>query len=201
MLMQPQQSSVRPYAGSRTEQRPPQSRPAPTAIDFIGLMKLTGAPVAFSRTEVIYSENRPTDYVYKVISGSVRLCKVLNDGRRRIEAFYLPGDVFGLEMDNEHHFSAEAIAESTILVVKRSGLMSLANADGDVARRLWTFTARELRRMQERVLLLTKSAQERVASFLLDLAKRAAAEEIEVRCRARTSPTISASPSRRSRAP
>jgi CRP/FNR family nitrogen fixation transcriptional regulator len=58
--------------------------------------------------------------------------------------------------------------------------MSLANADGDVARRLWTFTARELRRMQERVLLLTKSAQERVASFLLDLAKRAAAEEIEV---------------------
>ncbi len=167
MLMQPQQSSVRPYAGSRTEQRPPQSRPAPTAIDFIGLMKLTGAPVAFSRNEVIYSENRPADYVYKVISGSVRLCKVLSDGRRRIEAFYLPGDVFGLEMDNEHHFSAEAIAESTILVVKRSALMSLANADG-------------LRRMQERVLLLTRSAQERVASFLLDLAKRAAAEEIEV---------------------
>src|SRR6266550_175805 len=93
MLMQPQQSSVRPYAGSRTEQRPPQSRPAPAAIDLIGLMKLTGAPVAFSRNEVIYSENRPADYVYKVISGSVRLCKVLSDGRRRIEAFYLPGRI------------------------------------------------------------------------------------------------------------
>jgi CRP/FNR family nitrogen fixation transcriptional regulator len=181
MLMQTQQSSARPYIGSKTDPRPqPQSRPTPSAIDFIGSMKLTGAPVAFSRNEVIYGENRPADYVYKVISGSVRLCKVLNDGRRRIEAFYLPGDVFGLEMDNEHHFSAEAIAESTILVVKRSALMSLANADGDVACRLWTFTARELRRMQERVLLLTKSAQERVASFLLDLAKRAAAEEIEV---------------------
>jgi CRP/FNR family transcriptional regulator, nitrogen fixation regulation protein len=34
--------------------------------------------------------------------------------------------------------------------------------------------------MQERVLLLTKSAKERVASFLLDLAKRAEAEAIEV---------------------
>jgi CRP/FNR family nitrogen fixation transcriptional regulator len=181
MLMQTQQSSARPYIAPKTDPRPqPQSRPTPSAIDFIGSMKLTGAPVAFSRNEVIYGENRPADYVYKVISGSVRLCKVLNDGRRRIEAFYLPGDVFGLEMDNEHHFSAEAIAESTILVVKRSALMSLANTDGDVARRLWTFTARELRRMQERVLLLTKSAQERVASFLLDLAKRAAAEEIEV---------------------
>ena len=102
-------------------------------------------------------------------------------GRRRIKAFYLPGDVFGLEMDDEHHFSAEAVTDSTILVVKRSALMSLANADGDVARRLWTFTARELRRMQDHVLLLTKTAQERVASFLLDLAKRlAAVEEIEV---------------------
>jgi len=144
-------------------------------------MKLAGAPMSFSRNEVIYGENRPADYVYKVISGSVRICKVLNDGRRRIEAFYLPGDVFGLEMDDEHHFSAEAIADSTILVVKRSALMSLANSNGDVARRLWTFTARELRRMQDHVLLLTKTAQERVASFLLDLAKRlAAVEEIEV---------------------
>jgi CRP/FNR family nitrogen fixation transcriptional regulator len=184
MLMQNSttQPLVRPNFAYGQERKPQaQSRPAPAAADFIGSMKLAGAPVSFSRNEVIYSENRPADYVYKVISGSVRICKVLNDGRRRIEAFYLPGDVFGIEMDDEHHFSAEAITDSTILVVKRSALMSLANADGDMARRLWTFTARELRRMQDHVLLLTKTAQERVASFLLDLAKRrAAVDEIEV---------------------
>jgi CRP/FNR family nitrogen fixation transcriptional regulator len=164
-------------------------------------MRLTGVSESFSRNEVIYSENRPADCVYKVISGSVRLCKVLNDGRRRIEAFCLRGDVFGLEMDNEHHFAAEAITESTILVVKRSALMSLANADGDVARRLWTFTAHELRRTQDHVLLLTKTAQERVAYFLLDLAKRlAAVEEIEVPMPRQDMPIISASQSRRSRA-
>jgi hypothetical protein len=46
-------------------------------------------------------------------------------------------------MDNEHHFSAEAITDSTVLVtdstvlvVKRGALMSLANTDGEVARRL-----------------------------------------------------------------
>jgi CRP/FNR family nitrogen fixation transcriptional regulator len=184
MLMQTSstQPSVRPNLAYRPERRSEaQSRPTPAAADFIGSVKLTAAPVSFSRNEVIYSESRPADYVYKVVSGSVRVCKVLNDGRRRIEAFYLPGDVFGLEMDSEHHFSAEAITQSTILVVKRSALMSLANADGDVARRLWTFTASELRRLQEHVLLLTKTAQERVASFLLDLARRlAAVEEIEV---------------------
>ena len=135
----------------------------------------------FSRNEVIYSENRPADHVYKVVSGCVRICKVLTDGRRRIESFYLPGDVFGLEMDDEHHFSAEAIADSTILVVKRSALVSLANVDGDVARRLWTFTARELQRVRDHMLLLTRTAQERVASFLLDLSKRlATVEEIDV---------------------
>jgi CRP/FNR family transcriptional regulator, nitrogen fixation regulation protein len=179
---QTQAPALRPYPGYRPEPRPqPQSRPMPAAIDFIGSMKLTGAPVSFSRNEVIYSESRPADHVYKVVTGSVRICKVLNDGRRRIEAFYLPGDVFGLEMDDEHHFSAEAITDSTILVVKRSALVSLANADGDVARRLWTFTARELQRVRDHMLLLTRTAQERVASFLLDLAKRlAAVEEVDV---------------------
>jgi CRP/FNR family nitrogen fixation transcriptional regulator len=178
---QTQAPAVRPYPGYRPEPRPQPSRPTSAAIDFIGSMKLTGAPVRFSRNEVIYSENRPADHVYKVISGCVRICKVLTDGRRRIEAFYLPGDVFGLEMDDEHHFSAEAIANSTILVVKRSALVSLANVDGDVARRLWTFTARELQRVRDHMLLLTRTAQERVASFLLDLSKRlATVEEIDV---------------------
>jgi CRP/FNR family nitrogen fixation transcriptional regulator len=182
MQTQTQHPALRPHLGYRPEPRPqPRSSPTPAAIDFIGSMQLTGAPVSFSRNEVIYDENRPADYVYKVVSGSVRVCKVLTDGRRRIEAFYLPGDVFGLEMDDEHHFSAEAITGSTILVVKRSALMSLANSDCDVARRLWTFTARELQRVRDHMLLLSRTAQERVASFLLDLAKRlAAVEEIDV---------------------
>jgi CRP-like cAMP-binding protein len=32
-----------------------------------------------------------------VISGSVRTYKILNDGRRQVGGFYLPGDIFGLE--------------------------------------------------------------------------------------------------------
>jgi CRP/FNR family nitrogen fixation transcriptional regulator len=153
----------------------------PSVIDFIGSMKLVGVPVSFSRNEAIYSEDTPADHVYKVVSGSVRVYKVLNDGRRRIEAFYLPGDVFGLEMDDEHRFSAEAISDSTILVVKRSALVALANVDCDVAGRLWTFTARELKRVRDHMLLLTRTAQERVACFLLELAERRAAdEEIDV---------------------
>jgi CRP/FNR family transcriptional regulator, nitrogen fixation regulation protein len=111
----------------------------------------------------------------------VRTYKVLNDGRRQIGAFYLPGDVFGLEVGDEHTFSAEAIVDSKVLVFKRSALVNLAGRDNDVARELWTMTASELQRVQEHIMLLIKTAQERVAGFLLEMATRApAGNEIEL---------------------
>jgi CRP/FNR family transcriptional regulator, nitrogen fixation regulation protein len=107
-----------------------------------------------------------------VVSGVVRTCKVTADGRRQIGGFYLPGDIFGLEAGEAHAFSAEAISEASVLVVKRKPLMALAARDGDVARQLWASTAVELSRAQGRLGLLVKSAQERVAGFLLEMAER-----------------------------
>ena len=153
----------------------------PSSHTLIGTMELMGAPMSFPRNAEIYGENEPADYLYKVVSGTVRTYKILNDGRRQIGAFYLPGDVFGLEVDDEHQFSAEAISDAKVLVIKRSALVALANRDGDVARQLWSFTARELKRVQDHVLLLIKSAQQRVACFLLEMAERlAGAETVEL---------------------
>jgi CRP/FNR family nitrogen fixation transcriptional regulator len=48
---------------------------------------------------------------------------------------------------------------------------------------LWTTTGRELQRMQEHILLLIKSAQERVAGFLLEMAERiSSTNEVELAC-------------------
>jgi CRP-like cAMP-binding protein len=104
----------------------------------------------------------------------VRTYKILSDGRRQICGFYLPGDFFGLQFNEEHIFSAEAITDAKILVVKRSMLTALADRDAAVGRELFAHTTRELRRMHERILLLVKSAQERVASFLVEMSERAA---------------------------
>jgi len=65
-----------------------------------------------------------------------------------------------------------------ILVIKRSALVALADRDGDTARRLWSFTAGELSRVQKHMLLLTKSAEHRVACFLLEMAERRASGEV-----------------------
>jgi CRP-like cAMP-binding protein len=137
-----------------------------------GSIELMGAPMPFARNAEIYVEGEPAEYLYKVIEGTVRTSKVLADGRRQVGGFYLPGDVLGLETGDEHAFSAEAITDAKVLVIKRSALIALAERDHEVARQLWTLTSRELRRVQDHILLLIQTAQERVAAFLLEMAER-----------------------------
>lgn len=144
----------------------------PILHDLSDSFDMMGAPMSYGRNAEIYGENEPAEYLYKVVSGTVRTYKILNDGRRQIGEFYLPGDVFGLELNEEHTFSAEAIAETRVIVVKRSAIEALADRDHDVARQMRTMTARELHRMQDHILLLIKTAQERVAGFLLEMAER-----------------------------
>ena len=136
-------------------------------------LDLMGAPMPFARNVEIYGEDEPADYLYKVISGAVRSYRVLDDGRRQIGAFHLPGDMFGLEAGATHASSAEAVADSVVLVIKRSAVIALAERDSEVARQLWTLTARELGRAQNHMLLLIRNAKERIASFLLEMAERA----------------------------
>jgi CRP/FNR family transcriptional regulator, nitrogen fixation regulation protein len=136
-------------------------------------LEMMGSLMRFGRNVEIYGEDEPAEYLYKVVSGAVRTYKVLADGRRQIGAFYLPGDIFGLEAGEEHAFSAEAVSDSQVLVIKRSAVMDLAARDSGVAQQLWTVTGRELQRAQDHVMLLIKSAQERVAGFLVEMAKRA----------------------------
>jgi CRP/FNR family nitrogen fixation transcriptional regulator len=154
---------------------------ASAASGFGGAIEMMGAPMPFARNAEIYGENEPAEYLYKVISGAVRTYKVLNDGRRQIGSFYLPGDIFGLEVGDCHGFSAEAVADTKLLVIKRSTLVTLAGRDSEVARQLWTMAARELQRAQDHIMLLIKTAQERVAGFLLEMAERSAgASEVEL---------------------
>jgi CRP-like cAMP-binding protein len=134
---------------------------------------MMGAPMSFGRNAEIYGEGEPADYLYKIVSGAVRTSKILADGRRQIGSFYVPGDIFGLEAGDEHTFSGEAIVETKVLVIKRSALVGRAARDNDLARQLWALTGCELARVQGHVLLLIKTAQERVAGFLLEMADRA----------------------------
>src|SRR5690348_14709583 len=68
-----------------------------------------GVRRTFSKGEELYAEGDAAEFFCKVVSGTVRICKVLNDGRRQIETFHLAGDIFGLECGSKHRFAAEAV--------------------------------------------------------------------------------------------
>jgi CRP/FNR family nitrogen fixation transcriptional regulator len=137
------------------------------------MLDMMGARMRFARNAEIFGEDESADYLYKVVSGAVRTCKLMSDGRRQIGAFYLPGDVFGLESEDVHLFSAEAIGDCEVLVVKRGTFLAEIARQPDLFAQLWSQTMDHLRRAQDHMLLLgRKNAQERIAAFLLELAER-----------------------------
>jgi len=137
-----------------------------------GPLGMIGAPMRFARNAEVYGEDEPAEYLYQVISGAVRTYRMLDDGRRQISAFYLPGDIFGVEASEVHLSSAEAVTDAQVLVVKRSSVLARAEHEKDLARQLWTLMVRELQRVQQHSLVLIKNAEERVAGFLLEMAGR-----------------------------
>jgi CRP/FNR family transcriptional regulator, nitrogen fixation regulation protein len=158
-----------------------QSKPAPEQTSeeesLDRWMQLIGGVAYYPRHVQIVHEDEATDRLYKVISGTVCTYKVLSDGRRQIGGFYLPGDLFGLECAEGHTLAAETITNAKILVIRKSVLTALASRNPLLVSNLLMLTARELARVQDRVLLLSlKSAQERVVGFLLEMSKRGSSD-------------------------
>jgi CRP/FNR family nitrogen fixation transcriptional regulator len=137
------------------------------------LPRLKFSEFRYERDEQIFGENEPADYVYQVTLGAVRSYKLLLDGRRQIGAFHLVGDIFGLENAAVHRFTAEAIVDTKVRLVKRQSLELIAGTDVLVTRDLLNTTATSLQHAEDHMLLLgRKSALERVAAFLLEMDKR-----------------------------
>jgi len=126
-----------------------------------------------SKGEELFAEGDEAEYFYEVVSGAIRSYKLLSDGRRQIDAFHLRGDIFGVEAGREHRFSAEAVGDVQVIAFRRSRLSAIIEEDAVFRDRIMTATLRNLQRAQDHMLLLgRKTAQEKLATFLLDMAVR-----------------------------
>lgn len=156
---------------------------APTAepargcgVEFFPGASLSGFTMRFERNEEIFGEQEEADFAYKVIAGAVRTFRVLSDGRRQVVGFHLVGEMFGLERGPAHRFSAEAVSDCTIALVRRTAIDKAAQADGDAARWLWGLASGEMERLQDHAMRLGRmTAAERVSAFLLEMADRSPA--------------------------
>lgn len=120
----------------------------------------------FAPDEGIFAEGDPAGGMYRVVSGMVRACKFLSDGRRHIDAFYKPGDVFGFELGREYLLSTEAVTACTLAKLRRPA----AETDPPAASQLYAYAMRCLAQAQAHSQLLGRySAGQKLASFLLDM--------------------------------
>jgi CRP/FNR family transcriptional regulator, nitrogen fixation regulation protein len=152
----------------------PGSRPkAPGELGELSRARVTLSEFKYNKGTKIYGEAEPADYIYQVADGSVRIYKLLSDGRRQIGAFHLVGDIFGLENGPVHRFTAEAIADTTVRLMKRCSLENVAERDAFVTLDLLKMTTSNLQHAEDHMLLLgRKTSLERVAAFLLEMDRR-----------------------------
>jgi CRP/FNR family transcriptional regulator, nitrogen fixation regulation protein len=132
--------------------------------------KVSASEFTYRKGTEIFGEAEAAEYIHQVVEGAVRTHKMLSDGRRQIGAFHLPGDIFGLENGATHRFTAEAIVDSTVRLVKRESLERVAKSEPAMIRKLLSMTTDNLQHVENRLLLLgRKTAPERVAAFLLEM--------------------------------
>ena len=142
-------------------------------LDSYQSVPSTGVPLTFGRNAEVYAEGEAAGYVYKVVSGVVRVSKLLPDGRRQISAFHLPGEMFGFEADEIHHASAEAVVAAKVMAYKWEGVLGMERQPASFLRELLHLTVLGLRHAQDHLLLLgRRNALERLAAFLLEMSAR-----------------------------
>jgi CRP/FNR family nitrogen fixation transcriptional regulator len=144
-----------------------------------GLRALTGEAAfwndhKYPRGAQVFWEGEPAEYIYEIRDGAVRTYKLLSDGRRQIAAFYLPGDIFGVETDDLHRFTAEAIINTTVWIAKRHSVFEgLDNGDLANTKNAFELLQQNLQHVRNQLLLLGRqTALERVAYFLFEMDRR-----------------------------
>jgi CRP/FNR family nitrogen fixation transcriptional regulator len=142
-------------------------------LDELVALEGIGTRRSFARDQEIYAEGDASDSWYRLISGTVRLSKLLADGRRQIAEFSFPGDCFGLDSLHERSFSAEAVGDVMVMRYPRAATERLIDERPRLARRICEMTLHGLAHAQTRMLLLGRmTAPERVANFLMELSER-----------------------------
>ncbi len=139
----------------------------------------SGQVLHFAPDSEIYGDGDENVSFYKVLSGVVRTCKFRSDGRRQIDGFHLAGEIFGFDAGSRHRLSAEAVCDSAIVAYRWRALESSGEIDDRLAGQFFGYAMQNLQRAQEHSLLLgRRSAAQKVAAFLVEMADRATSDQV-----------------------
>lgn len=130
-------------------------------------------PRCVAAKSTLFSQGDESAAVYNVTEGMARLYKLLPDGRRQIIGFALPGDFLGLSLSDKFSFSADAVDDMKVCRFPRSKFTQQLDDKPHLLRRLHEIASNELMIAQDQLVVLgRRSAEERVAVFLMNLRRR-----------------------------
>ncbi|HKU95702.1 MAG TPA: helix-turn-helix domain-containing protein [Vineibacter sp.] len=141
-----------------------------------------GVRVGVARDDVLFNEGDEARSCYRIVSGAIRIVKIMADGRRYVVDFHLPGDFVSLDSAEAHEFTAEAIVDSVLVRYARPRVDTSLEDNPQRSRRLLQHALQRLAAAQSQMLLLGRmTATERIATFLLNLERRAGTEAAGIR--------------------
>lgn len=132
-----------------------------------------GAALLVARDAPVFVEGEPARRWYRLASGSVRLCRVLRDGRRHISEFVFPGQFFGFESGSLHVQTAEAIEPASVIAYDCESIEQRVVDDAAARHAVRKLLMDRIAEAQERIMMLGRlNATGRLAAFLLVMAQR-----------------------------
>lgn len=141
-------------------------------VDNLDPFHAVGRTIAVAKGGIVFEEGDPAEAYFRVVSGSLRLYRMTEDGKRQIIAFLHSGQFFGLELDDIHQFSVDALSSAVVQRLPRAQVTALIHRDSTLGDYLFAMLRDQLMSTQQRLVLERFSAKARVASFLVMLSRR-----------------------------
>lgn len=125
--------------------------------------------------QYLYRAGQPFQALYLIQVGSVKTCELAEDGREQVTGFRMAGELLGVESIGQATHSSDVVAleSSEVWELPYPPVITACLRIPELQRRLTDAMAEEIRRDRSWMLALgTLTAEQRVVSFLLDIAAR-----------------------------
>lgn len=150
--------------------------PLSLTIDDIGALDSIvkrGKPLR--KGEFLFRQGDSFNSIFAIRSGTLKTFSITDNGEEQITGFHLPSELVGMSgMDTEiYPVAAQALETTSICEIPFEKLDELSVQLPQLRRQLMRLMSREIRDDQQMMLLLSKkNADERIATFLVNLSAR-----------------------------
>ncbi|ACA20407.1 transcriptional regulator, Crp/Fnr family [Methylobacterium sp. 4-46] len=142
-------------------------------LDELDSLESLSQHLCLDRSQTLFGQDEPAAAVYNVIEGALRLSRLLPDGRRQVMGFALTGDFLGLARQERYTVTAEALAPVRVCRFERRAFAGVVESKPHLLMSLHERARHELSLLQDQMMLLgRRTAEEKIASFLIGLRER-----------------------------